>query len=247
MNKNTPSKKAVLVILLILPSLFYLIFVYGAEGNFFKTLDYVGPKKIISLEKNGEMVNDTLHYVIPDFEFINQEDTTLSSDEMRGKVYVANFFFSSCPTICPAMNYNLKQVQDRFLGYEDIYFLSFTVDPEYDTPAVLKEYEEKIGAVNGRWHFLTGDKQELYKTARDFFVNAMEDSTAAGGFLHSEYLVIVDWEGRIRSRRDEQGNLKAVYSGTSPDEVNKLKDDVKVLIAEFEKHKSVTEYKASKK
>jgi len=247
MNKNTPSKKAVLVILLILPSLFYLIFVYGAEGNFFKILDYVGPKKIVSLEKDGEMVNDTLHYVIPDFEFTNQEDTTLSSDEMRGKVYVANFFFSSCPTICPAMNYNLKQVQDRFLGYEDIYFLSFTVDPEYDTPAVLKEYEEKIGAVNGRWHFLTGDKQELYKTARDFFVNAMEDSTAAGGFLHSEYLVIVDWEGRIRSRRDEQGNLKAVYNGTSPDEVNKLKDDVKVLIAEYEKHKSVTEYKASKK
>jgi protein SCO1/2 len=87
----------------------------------------------------------------------------------------------------------------------------------------------------------------LYKTARDFFVNAMEDSTAAGGFLHSEYLVIVDWEGRIRSRTDEQGNLKAVYNGTSPDEVNLLKDDVKVLIAEYEKHKSISEYRASKK
>ena len=247
MNKNTPSKKAVLVVLLILPSLFYLIFVYGAEGNFFKTLDYVGPKEIVSVEKDGQMVTDTMPYAIPDFEFINQEDTTLSSDEMRGKVYVANFFFSSCPTICPAMNYNLKQVQDRFLGYEDIYFLSFTVDPEYDTPAVLKEYEEKIGAVNGRWFFLTGEKEALYKTARDFFVNAMEDSTAAGGFLHSEYLVIVDWEGRIRSRTDEQGNLKAVYNGTSPDEVNKLKDDVKVLIAEYEKYKSVTEYRESKK
>ncbi len=247
MNKNTPSKKAVLVVLLILPSLFYLIFVYGAEGNFFKTLDYVGPKEIVQVEKDGQLVNDTIPYVIPDFEFTNQEDTTLSSDEMRGKVYVANFFFSSCPTICPAMNYNLKQVQDRFLGYEDIYFLSFTVDPEYDSPAVLKEYEEKIGAVNGRWFFLTGEKEALYKTARDFFVNAMEDSTAAGGFLHSEYLVIVDWEGRIRSRIDEQGNLKAVYNGTSPDEVNKLKDDVKVLIAEYEKHKSVTEYRESKK
>tara|TARA_R110000868_G_scaffold30214_3_gene112069 strand:+ start:1845 stop:2588 length:744 start_codon:yes stop_codon:yes gene_type:complete len=247
MNKNTPSKKAVLVVLLILPSLFYLIFVYGAEGNFFKTLDYVGPKEIVQVEKDGQLVNDTIPYVIPDFEFTNQEDTTLSSDEMRGKVYVANFFFSSCPTICPAMNYNLKQVQDRFLGYEDIYFLSFTVDPEYDTPAVLKEYEEKIGAVNGRWFFLTGEKEALYKTARDFFVNAMEDSTAAGGFLHSEYMVIVDWEGRIRSRIDEQGNLKAVYNGTSPDEVNKLKDDVKVLIAEYEKHKSVTEYRESKK
>jgi protein SCO1/2 len=247
MSKNTPSKKAVLVVLLILPSLFYLIFVYGSEGNFFTTLDYVGPQKIVSELRDGEMVNDTLAYVIPDFEFICQEDTSLSSDEMRGKVYVANFFFSSCPTICPAMNYNLKQVQDRFLGYEDIYFLSFTVDPEYDTPAVLKKYEQKVGAVNGRWFFLTGGKEALYKTARDFFVNAMEDSTAAGGFLHSEYLVIVDWEGRIRSRTDEQGNLKAVYNGTSPDEVNLLKDDVKVLIAEYEKHKSISEYRASKK
>jgi protein SCO1/2 len=200
----------------------------------------------VTVLKDGETVNDTLAYVIPNFEFICQEDTTLSSDEMRGKVYVANFFFSSCPTICPAMNYNLKQVQDRFLGYDDIYFLSFTVDPEYDTPEVLKKYEEKVGAVNGRWYFLTGQKEALYKTARDFFVNAMEDSTAAGGFLHSEYLVIVDWEGRIRSRTDEQGNLKAVYNGTSPDEVNKLKDDVKVLIAEYEKYKSVSEYRASK-
>jgi protein SCO1/2 len=246
MSNNTPAKKAVLVVLLILPTLFYLIFVYGSEGNFFKTLDYVGPKEIVTVLKDGETVNDTLAYVIPNFEFICQEDTTLSSDEMRGKVYVANFFFSSCPTICPAMNYNLKQVQDRFLGYDDIYFLSFTVDPEYDTPEVLKKYEEKVGAVNGRWYFLTGQKEALYKTARDFFVNAMEDSTAAGGFLHSEYLVIVDWEGRIRSRTDEQGNLKAVYNGTSPDEVNKLKDDVKVLIAEYEKHKSVSEYRASK-
>lgn len=247
MSNNTPAKKAVLVVLLILPTLFYLIFVYGAEGNFFKTLDYVGPKEVVTVLRDGEMVNDTLAYVIPDFEFICQEDTTLSSDEMRGKVYVANFFFSSCPTICPAMNYNLKQVQDRFLGYDDIYFLSFTVDPEYDTPEVLKKYEGKVGAVNGRWYFLTGQKEALYKTARDFFVNAMEDSTAAGGFLHSEYLVIVDWEGRIRSRTDEQGNLKAVYNGTSPDEVNKLKDDVKVLIAEYEKYKSVSEYRASKK
>lgn len=247
MKKNSFSKKAVLVVLLILPSLFYLIFVYGAEGNFFKTLDYVGPKTIIENRDGDKLVMDTLHYSIPPYEFIDQHDTTLSSDEMKGKIYIANFFFSSCPTICPAMNYNLKQVQDRFLGYDDIYFLSFTVDPEYDTPAILSEYADKMGAVDGRWYFLTGAKESLYKTARDFFVNAMEDSTAAGGFLHSEYLVIVDWEGRIRSRLDEQGNLKAVYNGTSPDEVNKLKDDVKVLIAEYEKYKSVSEYRESKK
>ena len=108
------------------------------------------------------------------------------------------------------MNYNLRQVQDRFLGYEDINFVSFTVDPEHDTVEVLKEYEKRIGAEEGRWFFLTGPKVELYKTANDFFLSAQVDPEAAGGFLHSENLVLVDWEGRIRSRRDEQGNLKAV-------------------------------------
>ncbi len=246
MAKNIINKKAVLILVLVLPSVLYFIFVYGAEGNFFQTLEYVGPKKVITVEKEGQLVDDTLHYQIPPYEFTCQDDTSLSSAELRGKIYVANFFFSTCPSICPAMNFNLKQVQDRFLGYEDINFVSFTVDPEHDSVEVLKAYEEKIGAVNGRWYFLTGEKEAIYKTAKDFFLNAMEDETAAGGFLHSEHLVLVDWEGRIRSRVDEDGNLKAVYDGLSADEVGKLKDDIKVLIAEYEKHKSVTEYRESK-
>lgn len=229
-----------------LPSVLYFVFVYGAEGNFFHTLDYVGPKTVVEKEVDGALVSDTLHYRIPPYEFRTQDDSLLSSEEMKGKIYVANFFFSTCPTVCPAMNYNLKQVQDRFLGYEDIYFLSFTVDPEHDTVEVLKVYEEEIGAEKGRWFFLTGEKEALYKTAADFLLSAQVDPGAPGGFLHSENLVLVDWEGRIRSRRDEQGNLKGVYSGTSPVEVNDLKDDIKVLIAEYEKTKSVNEYRASK-
>jgi protein SCO1/2 len=247
MAKNSPITKAVLIIVLVLPSVFYFIFVYGAEGNFFQKLAYVGPTTVVDKVQGDSIVKDTLAYVIPDFEFTSQDDTTLSAQEMRGKIYVANFFFSTCPTICPAMNYNLKQVQDRFLGYEDIYFLSFTVDPEYDSVPVLKAYEKRIGAAKGRWFFLTGAKKDLYKTAGDFFLSAMEDDAAAGGFLHSEQVVLVDWEGRIRSRIEEDGNLKAVYSATSPAEVGKLKDDIKVLIAEYEKHKSVSEYQASKK
>lgn len=240
------STKAVLITVLVLPSVLYFIFVYGAEGNFFQTLDYVGPKSYVERVENGETITDTLHYSIPPFEFINQNGERYSNDSLKGKIYVANFFFSSCPSICPAMNFNLKQVQDRFKGYEDINFVSFTVDPEHDTVEVLKVYAEEIGAIDGRWYFLTGDKQEIYRTAANFFLSAQEDAAAPGGFLHSENLVLVDWEGRIRSRRDEQGNLKAVYSGTSPVEVGDLKDDIKILIAEYEKMKSVNEYRASK-
>ncbi|MGB0979593.1 MAG: SCO family protein [Croceimicrobium sp.] len=246
MAKKSSIAKAVLITLLVLPSVLYFIFVYGAEGNFFVTLDYVGPKTVVEKEVEGELVSDTLYYKIPPFQFTTQDNELLSSEDMLGKIYVANFFFSTCPTVCPAMNYNLQQVQDRFIGYEYIDFLSFTVDPEHDTVEVLKAYEQKIGAVNGRWYFLTGEKEEIYKTAANFFLSAQVDEDSPGGFLHSENLVLVDWEGRIRSRKDEQGNLKAVYSGTSPVEINELKDDIKVLIAEYEKTKSVNEYRESK-
>ncbi len=237
--------KAVLIILLVLPSLLYLLFVYSAEENFFQTLDFVGPPQVVEKYENGRLVKDTVPYTIPPFEFTTQDDTLLSSGDMKGKIYVANFFFTSCPVVCPAMNFNLKQVQDKFIGYDEIYYLSFTVDPDYDTPEVLKVYEKEIGAEKGRWFFLTGEKDKLYKTARDFFLSAQVDSAAAGGFLHSENLVLVDWEGRIRSRRDEQGNLKAVYTGTSPVEVNDLKDDIKVLIAEYYKKQSIDKKNAA--
>lgn len=240
-------QKAVLVVLLVLPSLIYFIFVYGAEENFFQTLDYVGPERLETrVAEDGTTSQDTLPYVIPPYAFTTQDDSLLRSADLKGKIYVANFFFTSCPTICPAMNYNLKQVADRFAGYDKIRTVSFTVDPQHDSAAVLKAYAKNLGASPGRWYFLTGERDSLYATARHFFLNAMEDQSAPGGFLHSEHLVLVDWEGRIRSRRDDQGNLVAVYQGTSKAEVDKLIDDIKVLIAEYEKKQSVDEYRASK-
>jgi len=247
MAKKTSLPKAVLIMVLVLPSVLYFIFVYGAEGNFFQTLDYVGPKTYIETELDGELQMDTIPYRIPEFEYTDQDGQVFSSKFLKGKIYVANFFFTSCPVICPAMNYNLKQVQDRFLGYDEIVFISFTVDPDHDSVPVLKAYESEIGAENGRWFFLTGNKEDIYQTASTFFLSAQVDEAAAGGFLHSEQLVLVDWEGRIRSRTDEQGNPIGVYTGTSAVEIGDLKDDIKVLIAEYEKKKSVDEYRASKK
>ena len=248
MNNTNILKKVVLVSILVLPFLIYFIFVYSAEENFFVTLNYVGPKEAVkAINEDGEEFMDTVYYTIPDWEFTTQDDSTLSNDELAGKIYVANFFFSTCPSICPAMNYNVVQVQERFKGYEDFRIVSFSVDPTHDTVEVLKAYEKRIGATPGRWYFLTGDQNAIYKTAEGYFTNAMEDSLAAGGFLHSENLVLVDWKGRIRSGVDDHGNLKGVYNGLSADEINKLKDDIKVLIAEYEKQKSVEEYRESKR
>lgn len=246
MAKNSSTKKVVLIAILVLPFFIYFVWVYSSKETFFKTLDYVGEPQIVAVQEKGQLTYDTLPYTVPAFEFTTQNDSNLSAAEMEGRIYVANFFFTSCPTVCPAMNYHVKQVQDRFKGYNYFNIVSFSVDPEYDTPEVLRKYAKKIGAEPGKWYFLTGEKEEIYKTASGFLVNAQEDSTAAGGFLHSEYLVLVDWQGRIRSRVDDEGNLKGVYNGTSLVEINKLKDDIKVLIAEYEKKKSVDEYRASK-
>jgi protein SCO1/2 len=243
-NKNI--QKVVLVSLLVLPFLIYFLFVYLAEETFFVKLDYVGPKQIEEKLVDGKWVSDTNHYTVPDFEFRTQDDTLLSSEELRGKIVLVNFFFSTCPVICPAMNYNVQQVQNRFKGYTDFRIVSISVDPKHDTVEVLKAYEKRIGAINGRWHFLTGNQDSIYKIAEGYLSSAMQDSAAPGGYLHSENLVLVDWEGHIRSRTDEQGNLKGVYNGRSPDEINKLKDDIKVLIAEFEKKKSQKEHQEEK-
>ena len=248
MDNTKTLKRVVLVSILVLPFLIYFFFVYSAEENFFITLEYVGPREVeTTTNSEGDEVADTAYYTIPEWEYTTQDDSLLTSEDLEGKIYLANFFFTSCPSICPAMNYNVAQVQERFKGYEDFRIVSFSVDPEHDTVEVLKEYEQKIGATPGRWYFLTGDKREIYKTAESYFANAREDSLADGGFLHSENLVLVDWKGRIRSGLDKYGNIKAVYNGLSVDEINKLKDDIKVLIAEYEKQKSVDEYQESKK
>ncbi len=246
MNMSKSFKRVVLIALLVLPFLVYFTMVYTAEDNFFVPLDYVGPKEVKQVTDAGNTRFDTTNYIVPQWEFTTQDDTLLSSDDLKGKIYVANFFFATCPSICPAMNFNVKQVQDRFKGFENFRIASFTVDPEHDTAEVLKAYERTMGAEPGIWYFLTGDKNAIYKTAGDYFQSAMPDSLADGGFLHSENLVLVDWEGHIRSRRDDNGNLKAVYNGLSPVEINDLKDDIKVLIAEYEKKRSADEHKASK-
>lgn len=223
----------VLITLLVLPSFIYIILSTGNHN--FADLPIVGARKAVErVNQEGETYVDTVYHTIPDFEFIDQNGEKFTNKDLEGKVYVADFFFTRCPSICPGMQYNMLRIQERFKGMDDFELVSFTVDPNNDSPEVLKKYAEDLGADLSNWHFLTGDAETIYRLGREgFFLNAMEDSTAEGGFLHSQYFVLVDKEGRIRSGKDDNEHLRVVYDGTSDHEVNELIDDIKILIANY--------------
>jgi len=184
-------------------------------------LPYVGPQ------------TDSTYHSIPDFAFVNQFNDTISQSDYEGNIYLANFIFTTCPTICPVMTYNMRRVQQKMEQYPNFMILSHTVFPEYDTPEILLQYANKMEADLSNWNFVTGNREDIYSIANSYFVNVMEDSTAQGGFLHSEYFVLVDKEGRIRARDDDNGNNIGVYDGTDDYEVGLLIDDIKVLMAEY--------------
>lgn len=178
----------------------------------------------------------------PEFELIDQNGDTITNEDYLGKVYVAEFFFSTCPTICPIMNSNLVEIQNEIENEKDFGIASFSIDPTYDTPKVLKEYAEKYGITNPNWHLLTGDKDEIYKLANNGFnIYAGEDENAPGGFAHQGMFALVDQEGYIRSRKDAYGNPiifyrgyvernKSVAQGQETPEIDILIEDIKNLL-----------------
>jgi len=179
---------------------------------------------------------------VPDFEFTNQNNKIISNEDYLGKVYVVEFFFATCPTICPIMNENLLEVQDEFYGNINFGIASFTINPEHDTPEVLKEHAEELGVKLPHWNFLTGDQDEIYELANNGFnIYAREDENAEGGFEHSGFFALIDQEGYIRSRKDEAGNPIIFYQGSVPrdeaageshetQQIDILIEDIKILL-----------------
>jgi|TARA_B110000091_G_scaffold41557_1_gene45005 protein SCO1/2 len=190
-----------------------------------ETLAFVGAQQIIGA--------DTIFHTVPSFTLLNQNSDSISNSDLAGKVYVADFFFTTCPSICPIMTNSLVKVQRAFKGVENFALVSHTVNPDYDREDVLKEYAAKMHADTTNWHFLTGTKEAIYNTAfHGYFANAGEDELAPGGFLHSEYFILVDGLGRVRSGYDKQGNVKGVYEGTNDQDVLQLINDIKKLLKE---------------
>ncbi len=192
-----------------------------------KILDRIGSEEIIKSDrlnvstKKGDP--SEVAYIIqyeekkrvPEFEFINQEGDTITDKDYLGKVYVIEFFFTTCPSICPIMNENLISVQNEIDNEEDFGIVSITIDPKHDTPEVLKEYTENYGVTNPNWNFLTGDRDKIYEMANSGFgIFADEDETVPGGFAHSGLFALIDKEGYVRSRLDKFGNPIIYYRGS---------------------------------
>jgi protein SCO1/2 len=168
---------------------------------------------------------------VPEFSFTNQNQKTITNQSYHNKVYIVEFFFTTCPSICPIMNQNMVKIQDQFFGNPNLGIASLTIDPITDTPEVLKEYAIQYKITNPNWNLLTGNKETIYKFANSGFnLYVGENSEVEGGFEHSGFFALVDKEGNIRSRYDEQGNPIIYYNGLGDDGVKMLKEDIKLLL-----------------
>ena len=183
-------------------------------------LPYLGNH--VEVTENGQSVVKK-HFEVPEFKFVNQDKATVTNKTFKGKIYIADFIFLRCPTICPVMNLQMKRVYDAFKEDEQVLFVSHTLDPENDSVEVLKVYADKLGVDSKKWHFLHGDKKEIYDLAeKGYFAQAYEDMDAPGGFAHSGGFVLVD----------EKGHLRGVYDGTNAEDVDRLMKEVVILLGE---------------
>ena len=201
---------------------------------------------------NVENAKSTLSYItlngekkrVPSFNLINQDSLAISNSDYKGKVFVVEFFFTSCPSICPIMTQNLVEIQNQFKGNDQFGIASFSITPDFDTPTVLKAYAEKNGITDLDWHLMTGDKEQIYDLANNGFnIFASEMPDAPGGFEHSGLFALVDKEGYLRSRKDDFGNPIIYYRGAitekqsendhgEKEQISILKEDIKRLLAE---------------
>lgn len=176
-------------------------------------LPVYGPKKVSDK-------GDTVYHTITDFALTDQYKEPVTQRNTADKIYIANFFFATCQSICPVMTTQLTRVQKETEKDNDILILSHTVNPMHDTAEVLLEFASKYGAQKGKWHFLTGPKKAIYDLAKNsYLVNAVEDDGTPEGFIHSETFLLIDKQRRVRG----------IYDGTDSMQVNKLLGDIKLL------------------
>ncbi|MBS1506153.1 MAG: SCO family protein [Bacteroidetes bacterium] len=168
-------------------------------------------------EFNGK---DTLYHTIAPFQFVDQDSAIITNATFKDKIYVADFFFTSCRTICPIMKTQMHRVYEATENLPDVVLLSHSIDPEYDTVALLHDFARRLGVETKRWHFVTGVKDSIYKIAQtSYFATAMQDKTEPDGYIHSGAFLLIDKQSRIRGK----------YDGTKEEDVNRLIADIKRL------------------
>jgi len=191
-----------------------------------RTLKIYQPSDINPLLVDLSLREKNKDHRIADFELINQEGRTITQKDFEGKIYVADFFFATCPSICPIMSGHIAELQKVFAQEEGVMFLSHSVTPELDSVAVLAEYGERYGANPTRWMLATGEKRQIYELARkSYFAVLDEGDGGVQDFIHTENFILVDTQRRIRG----------FYDGTSQKEMERLTDDIILLLQEEEK------------
>lgn len=199
-----------------------LIFSCSEDSQKKDALPYLGHHDIVH-EETGELkIGDTLYHKVPSFEYLNQDSLWIKSSDIENKIWIAKFFFTNCPTICPPMTSAMNEVSKELSEFEDeVTFLSFSIDPKKDNPSRLKEYIKEHDITAENWHFLTGDEDEThYLGVHGFYIHAQADNQAPGGYAHSGNFVLVDKNQHIRG----------IYDGLEKQEREKLINDFKKLL-----------------
>ncbi len=189
---------------------------YACTDNAPQSLPIIGERQGITAQ------GDTIYTTITDFKFVNQNHDTVSNKDFDNKLYVVDFFFTKCPTICPKVTAQMLRVHDRFKDTAQVVLLSHTIDPKNDSIGRLAEYAQKLGVKAPKWHFVTGEKDLIYGIADDYFSIAKEDPTSPGGFDHSGRLILVDKKRRVRS----------YCNGTDEKDVDRFMGDILTLLKE---------------
>jgi protein SCO1 len=200
--------------------------VIGFSGMYFylkkeqrpvRTLAYFGPKHALK-------VNDTAYHSVPPFFFIDQFGKKVTENDVKGKVYVTDFFFTTCKSICPVMSHELERVYTKFHDRNDFLIISHTVDPETDSVLQLMDYAKLHGVKDNKWRFVTGEKKHLYELARKgYLLNAEEGDGGEEDFIHTQNFALIDKERHIRG----------FYDGTDSIEINRLITDINCLFDEY--------------
>lgn len=188
-----------------------------------KKLPILGNREPVERVVDGKTVVDTIYQTIAPFSYLNQDSVLISDKDFEGKIYVADFFFTSCNTICPIMHRNMLKVYEKFKDNPQVKILSHSIDTKYDVPSRLKKYAGKLGIEGNQWEFVHGSSDSIYNvSAKNYLVAAYEDKTDPQGFVHQGWFILVDKNKRLRG----------AYDGTKPDQVDLLINDMQILLEE---------------